>query len=156
MQRINLFPAPGFLNSIWGGAEHTVNNGEMKVITDGDKYSAVIVTATGRDELVLSIEAKDSGNIQVFDSDWKFLANTGEFHNVADWTVKNMRFTPTAGKDLIVAFYPADGGLTVRRPQLELTSTYDAAVGGGGASGLLHRETRCHSHRSVRRAGDVR
>lgn len=155
MQRINLFPVPGFLNSIWGAAEHTVNNGEMKVITDGDKYSAVTVTATGRDELVLSIEAKDSGNIQVFDSDWKFLANTGKFHNVADWTVKNMRFTPTAGKDLIVAFYPADGGLTVRRPQLELTSTYDAAVG-GGVFRASSRETRCHSHRSVRRAGDVR
>ena len=136
MQRINLFPTPGFLNYVWGGAEHTVNNGEMKVLTNGDKYSAVTVTAPGRDELVLSIEVKDSGNIRVFDSDWKFLANTGEFRFVYDWTVKNLRFTPTAGKDLIIGFYPVDGWLTVRRPQLELASTFDAGV--GGASGLLH------------------
>lgn len=138
MQRINLFPSPGFLNGIWGSANHTVNNGEMKVLyTAGDTYSAITASDPGRDELVLSIEVKGSGNIQVFDSDWKFLANTGVFHNVHEWTVKNMRFTQTAGKDLFICFYPADGWLTVRRPQLELASTYDAAVG-GGASGLLH------------------
>lgn len=136
MQRINLFPSPGFLNGIWGSANHAVNNGEMKVLTNGDAYAAFTVPAPG-DELVLSVEAKDSGNIQVFDRDWKFLANTGEFHNVADWTVKNMRFTPTAGKGLIIAFYPVDGWLTVRRPQLELASTYDAAI--GGVSSLLLR-----------------
>ncbi|PKY88015.1 hypothetical protein CJ196_08320 [Bifidobacterium breve] len=155
MQRINLFPAPGFLNYVWGGAEHTVNNGEMKVLTNGDKYSAVTETAPGRDELVLSIEAKDSGNIQVFDSDWKFLANTGEFHNVADWTVKNLRFTPTAGKDLLICFYPADGWLTVRRPQLELASTFDTGVGGGGFR-ASSRGTRCHSADAAHRDGDVR
>lgn len=131
MQRINLFPAPGFLNFIWGAAEHTVNNGEMKVLSAaGDVYSAITVSDPGRDELVLSVEVKGSGNVQVFDGGWKFIANTGYFHNVADWTVKNLRFTPTAGKDLLICFYPADGGLTVRRPQLELTSTYDAGVGG--------------------------
>jgi len=91
----------------------------MKALTNGDSYVAFTVPAPGLDELVLSIEAKDSGNIQVFDSDWKFLANTGEFHNVFDWTVKNLRFTPSAGKGLIIALYPADGWLTVRRPQLE-------------------------------------
>lgn len=137
MQRINLFPSPGFLNGIWGSAEHHVNNGEMKVLTNGDSYVAFTVPAPGLDELVLSIEAKDSGNIQVFDSDWKFLANTGEFHNVYEWTVKNLRFTPSAGKGLIIAFYPADGWMTVRRPQLELASTYDAAI--GGVSSLLLR-----------------
>lgn len=137
MQRINLFPSPGFLNGIWGSANHTVDNGEMKVLADGGNYSAVTVPATGRDELVLNIEVKDSGNVQAFNSDWKFLANTGEFRNVADWTVKNLRFTPTAGKDLIIGFFPLDGWLTVRRPQLELASTFDAGVG-GGASALLH------------------
>lgn len=139
MQRINLFPSPGFLNGILGSANHTVNNGEMKVLTNGDSYVAFTVPAPGLDELVLSIEAKDSGNVQVFDSDWKFLANTGDFHNVFNWTVKKMRFTPTAGKGLIIAFYPADGWLTVRRPQLELASTYDAAIGGGVSSLLLRR-----------------
>lgn len=139
MQRINLFPSPGFLNGIWGSANHTVDNGEMKVLADGGNYSAVTLPATGRDELVLNIEVKDSGNVQAFDSDWKFLANTGEFRNVADWTVKNLRFTPTAGKGLIIGFFPLDGWLTVRRPQLELASTFDTGVGGGAwASGLLH------------------
>lgn len=140
MQRINLFPSPGFLNGLWGSAEHHVNNGELKCLTNGDAYVAVAVPAPGRDELVLSVEAKDSGNIQVFDTDWKFLANTGEFHNVHEWTVKNLRFAPTAGKGLIIAFYPADGWITARRPQLELASTYDAAIGGGGeVSSLLLR-----------------
>lgn len=139
MQRINLFPSPGFLNGIWGSANHTVDNGEMKVLADGGNYSAVTLPATGRDELVLNIEVKDSGNVQAFDSDWKFLASTGEFRNVADWTVKNLRFTPTAGKDLIIGFFPLAGWLTVRRPQLELASTFDTGVGGGAwASGLLH------------------
>lgn len=131
MQRINLFPSPGFLNGIWGSASHTVNNGEMKVLTNGDAYVAFTVPVPGLDELVLSVEVKDSGNVQVFDSDWKFLTSTGSFRNVADWTVKNIRFTPTAGKDIIIACYPNDGWLTVRRPQLELASTYDPAVGGG-------------------------
>lgn len=155
MQRINLFPSPGFLNGIWGSANHTVNNGEMKVLTNGDSYVAFTVPAPGLDELVLSIEAKDSGNVQVFDSGWKFLANTGEFHNVSDWTVKNLRFTPSAGKGLIIALYPADGWLTVRRPQLELASTYDAAIGGGGIL-ASSPATPCRSHRSVRRAGGAR
>lgn len=53
MQRINLFPSPGFLNGIWGSANHTVDNGEMKVLADGGNYSAVTVPATGRDENLL-------------------------------------------------------------------------------------------------------
>lgn len=154
MQRINLFPSPGFLNGIWGSANHTVDNGEMKVLADGGNYSAVTLPATGRDELVLNIEVKDSGNVQAFDSDWKFLANTGEFRNVADWTVKNLRFTPTAGKDLIIGFFPLAGWLTVRRPQLELASTFDTGVGGGAwASGLLLR--RHHATRLTPRTGTV-
>lgn len=156
MQRINLFPSPGFLNGIWGSANHTVDNGEMKVLADGGNYSAVTLPATGRDELVLNIEVKDSGNVQAFDSDWKFLASTGEFRNVADWTVKNLRFTPTAGKDLIIGFFPLAGWLTVRRPQLELASTFDTGVGGGLGFRASSRGIRCRSHRSVRRAGDVR
>lgn len=152
MQRINLFPSPGFLNGIWGSANHTVDNGEMKVLADGGNYSAVTVPATGRDELVLNIEVKDSGNVQVFDSDWKFLASTGEFRNVADWTVKNLRFTPTAGKDLIIGFFPLDGWLTVRRPQLELASTFDTGVGGGVSSLLLRRH---HATRLTPRTGTV-
>lgn len=155
MQRINLFPSPGFLNGFWGNAEHTVNNGEMKVITRGDAAISVTVPAPGRDELVLSIEAKDSGNIQVFDSDWKYFTSTGKFHNVSDWTVKTMRFTPTAGKKLFICFYPADGWLTVRRPQLELASTFDAGVGGGGFR-ASSRGTRCHFSRHDHRAGDAR
>ena len=132
MQRINLFPTTGFLNGISGSAEHTVANGEMTV-KPGERnvFSAVIVHDVGRDELVLSVEVKGSWNVLVFDSDRHLLASTGESHNVSDWTVKTIRFTPSPGKGLIIGFYPVGGELIVRRPQLELASTFDSGVGGG-------------------------
>lgn len=44
--------------------------------------------------------------------------------------------------------------MLIRDILLESKSTYDTAVGGGFRASS--RGTRCHSHRSVRRAGDVR
>jgi len=141
MQRINLFPSPGFINGVCGGAKHTVDNGEMKVLSaPGDIYSAVTVPAVGRDELVLSIEVKDSGSVRVYDDNWRSLTHAEDIHNVRNWTVKNLRFTPTDGKGLIIVFFPFDGWLTVRRPQLELASTFDA-IGGGGLPSFFTGDT---------------
>lgn len=151
MQRINLFLSPGFINGVWGGAQHTVDNGEMKVLSaPGDIYSAVTLPAVGRDELVLSIEVKGGGSVRVYNDNWRLLTRTEDFHNVRNWIVKNLRFTPTDGKDLLIIFFPFDGWLTVRRPQLELASTFDA-IGGGGASKLLHG--RHHATRLTPAAG---
>lgn len=44
--------------------------------------------------------------------------------------------------------------ILIRDILLESKSTYDTAIGGGFRASS--RATRCHSHRSVRRAGDVR
>lgn len=131
MQRINLFPSPGFISGVWGRAEHTVDNGEMKVLpAAGDTYSAVTVPAVGLDKLVFSVEVKGSGSVRVYDTNWRPLTRTGDFHDVSDWTVKNLRFTPTDGQGLIIVFFPFDRWLTVRRPQVELAITFDA-IGGG-------------------------
>lgn len=140
MQRINLFTSPDFSNSLWGSGDKTVANGELTVGPGGGDYCAIsIYVPPDVRQLVLSIEVMGSGNVQVFDTDWKYLIASGEFRDVADWTLKTMRFTPTDGKGFMVCFYHDDGAaIKVRRPQLELASTYDAAVG-GGASGLLHR-----------------
>lgn len=140
MQRINLFTSPDFSNGLWGSGDKTVANGELTVGPGGGEYCAINFSAPPDvGQLVFSIEVKGGGNIQVFDTDWKYLVSSGEFRDVADWTVKNLRFTPTAGKAFMICFYHGNGSaVKARRPQLELASTYDAAVG-GGASGLLHR-----------------
>ena len=133
MQRINLFTSPDFSNNLWGSGDKTVANGELTVGPGGGDYCAInIYVPPDVGQLVLSIEVMGSGNVQVFDTDWKYLTASGEFRDVADWTLKTMRFTPTGGKGFMVCFYHADGAaIKVRRPQLELASTYDAAVGGG-------------------------
>lgn len=104
MQRINLFPSPGFLNGIWGSANHTVDNGEMKVLADGGNYSAVTVPATGSQK-----------------------KNRVVFHNQGVYS----------------------------QPQLELASTYDAALGGGGIL-ASSPATPCHSADAAHRDGDAR
>lgn len=139
MQRINLFTSPDFSNGLWGSGDKTVANGELTVGPGGGEYCAINFSAPPDvGQLVFSVEVMGGGNVQVFDTDWKYLASSGEFRDVADWTVKNLRFTPTAGKAFMICFYHGNGSaVKARRPQLELASTYDAAV--GGASGLLHR-----------------
>ena len=140
MQRINLFTSPDFSNGLWGSGDKTVANGELTVGPGGGEYCAINFSAPPDvGQLVFSIEVKGGGNIQVFDTDWKYLVSSGEFRDVADWTVKNLRFTPTAGKAFMICFYHGNGSaVKARRPQLELASTYDAGVGGAWSSGLLH------------------
>lgn len=133
MQRINLFTSPDFSNGLWGSGDKTVANGELTVGPGGGEYCAIAFSAPPDvGQLVFSVEVMGSGNAQVFDADWKYLAGSGEFRDVADWTVKNMRFTPTAGKAFMTCFYHGTGAaIKARRPQLESAYTYDTAVGGG-------------------------
>ena len=133
MQRINYFTSPNFSNYLWGNGDKTVANGELTVGPGGGDFCAITIGVPQNvGQLVLSIEVMGSGNVQVFDTAWNFLANTVNFRDLADWTVKTMRFTPTAGKSFMVCFYHGAGAaIKVRRPQLESTATYDAAVSGG-------------------------
>lgn len=155
MQRINLFTSPDFSNGLWGSGDKTVANGELTVGPGGGEYCAINFSAPPDvGQLVFSVEVMGGGNVQVFDTDWKYLASSGEFRDVADWTVKNLRFTPTAGKAFMICFYHGNGSaVKARRPQLELASTYDAAVGGGFRASSP--ATPCHSTDS-RRGGDAR
>lgn len=133
MQRINYFTSPYFSNGLWGGGDRTVANGELTVGPKGEDYCAITIgVPQDVGQLVFSIEVMGSGNVQVFDTDWKLLINSGDFRDVADWTLKTMRFTPTAGKSVMVCFYHApSAAIKARRPQLESAYTYDAAIRDG-------------------------
>ena len=65
-----------------------------------------------------------------------------------------LRFNSTGSDRIRVEFYPNGMGVNIDKPILELADTYDKAVGGGFRASSP--ATRCHAHRSVRRAGDVR
>lgn len=65
-----------------------------------------------------------------------------------------LRFNSTGTGRIRVEFYPNGIGVNIAKPILELADTYDKAVGGGFRASSP--ATRCHAHRSVRRAGDVR
>lgn len=139
MQRINLFTSPDFSNGLWGAGDKTVANGELTVGPGGGDYLAISFHMPDAEQLVFSVEVMGSGNVQVYDTGWKYLTASGDFRDVADWTLKTMRFTPRVGKGFMVCFYHAAGAaIKARRPQLESAYTYDTAIG-GGASGLLHR-----------------
>ena len=132
MQRINLFTSPDFSNGLWGSGDKTVSNGELTVGAGGGDYCAITFSAPPDvGQLVFSVEVMGGGTVVVFDTDWKHLAGSGDFNDVADWTRKAMRFTPTDGKGLMVCFYHATGAaIKARRPQLESAYTYDTAMGG--------------------------
>ena len=133
MQRINLFTSPNFSKNLWGDGNKTVTDGELTVNPGGGDFCAITINVPqDAGQLVFSIEFMGSGNVKVFDTDWKSLTSSGGFRDVADWTVKNMRFTPPGGKGIMFCFYYGSGAaIKVRRPQLESASTYDAAVSGG-------------------------
>lgn len=64
---------------------------------------------------------------------------------------------PANTKQLLIRVVPPSTVgkfILIRDILLESKSTYDTAIGGGFRASS--RETPCHSHRSVRRAGDVR
>lgn len=65
-----------------------------------------------------------------------------------------LRFNSTDSDRIRLEFYPNGIGVNIDKPILELADTYDKAVGGGFRASSP--ATRCHAHRSVRRAGDVR
>lgn len=65
-----------------------------------------------------------------------------------------LRFNSTGSGRIRVEFYPNGSAANIANPILELADTYDKAVGWGFRASSP--ATRCHAHRSVRRAGDVR
>lgn len=164
MQRINYFTNPNFtgpfadINS-YGGANASYNAGTKQLNIYGNdggygfnltvpKNAALVFACflwTNHDKnptplRVYSLES--SGN--------KPIASVTVSQNANDLL---LRFNSTGTGRIRLEFYPNDNGVNIAKPILELADTYDKAVGGFRASSPA---TRCHAHRSVRRAGDVR
>lgn len=154
MQRINYFPNPNFIPT---GA-HSSSNGK-----DISKYFVdhTFANTSGNDidlpfqdyyagvEHVCTVRVKkDSTNgrkLAVWGT--STTASTASNGGVG---VKTIRFIAMEHARLAVP-----SGVTIDGLCMERADTYDAAVGGGGFR-ASSRETRCRSHRSVRRTGGVR
>lgn len=143
MQRTNLWTSPNFTKTVfWGSAKRVITDGVMTITHAGGNSYAATTYQTLDSQLTFSIEVKGSGIVQVYTSDWKYVTSSDYFKDLSDWTVKTIAIPPQPGKTFIIAFYPVEDTsktMSVRYPLLELSSTYDNAVG-GGASRLLHRK----------------
>ena len=152
MQRINLWPNPKFDPTGF----HVVKNGG-----DISKYMTGGTLANTRGEYIdLPFASCELGAEYVCCFN---ISATVAVKNIAIWSgsgswkpqaqtvgMQTIRFTPTAND----AHLAIPSGMTISELSVEAADTYDAALGGGFRASS--RGTRCHSHRSVRRAGDVR
>lgn len=177
MQRINWFPDPNITDTIKPIANNKVqvdypiaNNRNWIRATStaaGDNYVQYILTgpqippAGSYHVHALAYAQRANASFQVFyrinDSyTQSFNAEVGNNQTV---TVDRTIILP-AGCDLILVRMQLDATTVGAKGMMssiliERADTYDTAVGGGGFR-ASSRGTRCHSHRSVRRAGDVR
>lgn len=165
MQRINYFTNPNFTGPFAdinkyseADAVYNADTKQLNIYGDDGGYgfnltvpkNAALVFAcflwTGHDRnphplVVYSLES--SGNEPI--------ASATISQNTNDLL---LRFNSTGSGRIRVEFYPNGAGVNIAKPILELADTYDKAVGGGFRASSPG--TRCRSHRSVRRAGDVR
>lgn len=152
MQRINYFPNPNFIPT---GA-HSSANGK-----DISKYFVDHTFAnTSGDDIDLPFRDYDAGveyvltaSVKADSSNGRKLAVWGTSINASVASsggvgVKTIRFIAMEYTRLSVP-----SGVTIDGLCMERSDTYDTAIGGFLASSPA---TRCRSHRSVRRAGDVR
>ena len=175
MQRINWFPDPLITGKLFA----EINNGAAKavVVADNKNWLRVTSTATGDNFGQFSLfgglippagtyhvharvyAQKAAANFIVYssvNSSWKQLLNKP----VADGqtlTVDSEITIPEGCQHLLVRMQLGrEVGLIGMMSEIliESADTYDKAVGGGFRASSP--ATRCHAHRSVRRAGDVR
>ena len=153
MQRINYFPNPNFIPA---GA-HSSANGK-----DISKYFVNHTFAnTSGNDIDLPFQDYEAGvehvctvRVKADSSNGRRLAIWGKSNALSVTSsggtgVKTLRFVATQNTRLSVP-----SGVTIDGLCAERADTYDTAVGGGFRASSPG--TRCHSHRSVRRAGDVR
>lgn len=165
MQRINYFTNPNFtgpfadINSYGGAnAAYNANSKQLNIYGDNGGYgfnltvpkNAALVFACflwalhDKNPKPLAVYSLDSSGV-------KPIASAIISQNANNLL---LRFNSTDSGRIRVEFYPNGDGTNIANPILELADTYDKAVGGGFRASS--RATRCHAHRSVRRAGDVR
>lgn len=157
MQRINLYPNPlfspdGASTGAWGidYANDMPGDGTLRPSNSQGYDELVIPELDPGAEYVLSVRSENGRGSVVL-----------VIGNLYSSTIRPdgnglivVRLTvPATGsqKGNRVVFYTPG---VYSQPQLELASTYDAALGGGILASSP--ATRCRAHRSVRRAGDVR
>lgn len=175
MQRINLFPDPNMANTIFQCIPSrctvdfpTVSGFRWLRATtsaSGDIYAQYVLAGANLPQAgVYHIHAvcytRGSGAL------FRVYANVGNGYSMLHETSIADDQTKTIDADitipanttqlLIRIVPPSTVGkfILIRDILLESKSTYDTAIGGGFQASS--RETRCHSHRSVRRAGDAR
>ena len=152
MQRINLWPNPDFVPSGF----HTSGSGKdlAEYMSDGRFAN------TSPDYIDLPFASCELGAEYVCCFN---ISATVAVNNIAIWSgsgswkpqvqtvgMQTIRFVPAAA-DTRLGVPP---GMTIDSLIVELADTYDTPLGGGFLASSP--ATRCRSHRSVRRAGDVR
>lgn len=166
MQRINYFTNPNFtgpfinINS-YGGAKASYNTSTKQLNISGDNCGYGFNLSVPADvDLVfacflLTDAAKNNGPFCVYKvNDGNSVTIIGGQKVTQNATNLVYRFHSPANGRIRIEFYPNGQPVNIANPIVELADTYDKAVGGGFRASS--RATRCRSHRSVRRAGDVR
>lgn len=165
MQRINYFTNPNFTGpfadiNIHGEANATYNAGTKQLNIYGNNGGyGFNLTVPKNAALVFACflwtrHDKNPNPLTVYSlesSDTKPIASATISQDANNLL---LRFNSTGSDRIRVEFYPNGIGVNIDKPILELADTYDKAVGGGFRASSP--ATRCHAHRSVRRAGDVR
>ncbi len=165
MQRINYFTNPNFtgpfadVNSYGGAnAAYNANTKQLNIYGNDGGYgfnltvpkNAALVFAC----FLWTLHDKNPTPLMVYSlesSDTKPIAQATISQDTNNLL---LRFNSTDSGRIRVEFYPNGTAANIANPILELADTYDKAVGGGFLASSP--ATRCRSHRSVRRAGDVR
>lgn len=164
MQRINLFPNPVFAGPLthtskWGDSNGTVRDNALHVTGTSGGYGFNVAVPFNV-PLVLSMR---------MDASEDNVAGVMIIQTTDNPNVNNMVFSQRLKRgisDVLCRFtIPSHGfrfevnpngirDVAVSNVLIERADTYDPAVGGGFRASS--RGIRCRSHRSVRRAGDVR
>lgn len=150
MQRINYFTNPNFTGpfadiNIHGEANATYNAGTKQLNIYGNNGGyGFNLTVPKNAALVFACflwtkHDKNPNPLTVYSlesSDTKPIASATISQDANNLL---LRFNSTGSDRIRVEFYPNGIGVNIDKPILELADTYDKAVGGGGASGLLLR-----------------
>lgn len=151
MQRINLWPNPkfdptGFHVVKKGGDISKYMTGGTLANTRGEYIDLPFACEVGVEYVcTFRIVSNDTTNKSI----GIFFGGTVEYPSAQTVGKYTIRFTPIANDTRLAV----PSGMAISELSVEAADTYDAALGGGGASGLLHR--RHHATRLTPRTGTV-
>lgn len=152
MQRINLWPNPkfdptGFHVVKKGGDISKYMTGGTLANTRGDYIDLPFACEVGVEYVCTCriVSNNATNRVGIYSGS---MVKYPSAQTVGKYTI---RFTPVAND----ARLGVPSGMAISELSVEAADTYDAALVGGGFR-ASSPGTRCRSHRSVRRAGDVR